>query len=280
MVTLRNCLDYYWLNGIHSLSYQSPKIHSHFFSLSLSMIYWNIRWILVEFVLALNKAINLWMEASVYVCVNCIVLTMIPGNCESLLQIYYICWINFGSVRAWMCWGVIFYAMSINTIFPDVGFGDCWEEETMWVCVCVVKSRFFQLPKVRIVRNPKNRMSCTNHSGWNAVISKTGDAKLEWNRLLCRWHITMQTKTSMPRGNLIPIYDRFILLLHDSYFMLSFLCRSLSSSLFHSNSSFMIRNREEYLQEAKNFMENMNIETTSVETTTATESAEVKNSSC
>lgn len=29
----------------------------------------------------------------------------------------------------------------------------------------------------------------------------------------------MRTKTSVPRGNLIPIYDRFILLLHDSYFM-------------------------------------------------------------
>lgn len=88
--------------------------------------------------------------------------------------------------------------MSINTIFFS-----------RWY---VAKSRF-QLPEANIVRYPKARMNA-RITEQSLNCRNSGDKRME----LCLPLMTLQTKTSVPRGNLIPIYDRFILLLHDSIF--------------------------------------------------------------
>lgn len=89
----------------------------------------------------------------------CIVVAMIPGAWEARANILHMLnklSIVRLSVRA--CVEASYFTLWALTPFFPLSF-----------CICIAESRFFSYQNVSIVRYPKTRMSCTNHSNWNGV---------------------------------------------------------------------------------------------------------------
>lgn len=113
-------------------------------------------------------------------------------------------------MRAYMCWSVIFYAVALTPFiffcriasFPhrtQFGIANSLQPEAAHLCY------------------PKTRMNARITAIESRIVSNEAGNKCRKIMAVAGWR-QKQMKTSVPRGNLIPIYDRFILLLHDSIF--------------------------------------------------------------
>lgn len=149
------------------------------------------------------------------------------------------------SERACMCWSVIFYAMSISTNFFIIIIvlpaRVVAVVIVVAICLAVSSNQAFQLHtksnlctltemlgwvnesvcrKSETKRDAERKQTHPRHAERNRERKRDSKRTNEWDRA-CRYEINTMARaeTSVPRGNLIPIYDRFTWLLHDSYFM-------------------------------------------------------------